>query len=86
MHNIKNIRANFENFKNKLKNRNVNIDLNNIIILDKKNRELIQNKETLEKEKKDISKKKIKVYLRNQKKFLIKLIYYLKNKKILKTI
>ena len=32
MHNIKNIRANFENFKNKLKNRNVNIDLNNIII------------------------------------------------------
>ena len=86
MHNIKNIRANFKNFKNKLKNRNVNIDLNNIIILDKKNRELIQNKETLEKEKKDISKKKIKVYLRNQKKFLIKLIYYLKNKKILKTI
>ena len=86
MHNIKNIRANFENFKNKLKSRNVNIDLNNIIILDKKNRELIQNKETLEKEKKDISKKKIKVYLRNQKKFLIKLIYYLKNKKILKTI
>ena len=60
MHNIKNIRANFENFKNKLKNRNVNIDLNNIIILDKKNRELIQNKETLEKEKKDISKKKDK--------------------------
>ena len=60
MHNIKNIRANFENFKNKLKNRNVNIDLNNIVILDKKNRELIQNKETLEKEKKDISKKKDK--------------------------
>ena len=60
MHNIKNIRANFENFKNKLKNRNVNIDLNNIIILDKKNRELIQNKETLEKEKKHISKKKDK--------------------------
>ena len=87
MHNIKNIRANFENFKNKLKNRNVNIDLNNIIILDKKNRELIQNKETLEKEKKIYQKKKkIKVYLRNQKKFLIKLIYYLKNKKILKTI
>ena len=60
MHNIKFIRENFEFFKKKLIDRNVNIDSDEIIELDKKNRNLIQKKENLEKEKKIISKTKDK--------------------------
>ena len=57
MHNIKNVRENYELFEKKLKNRNVEIDFKQIKDLDVKNRNLIQKKEGLEKEKKDISKK-----------------------------
>ena len=60
MHNIKNIRNNFDIFKENIEKRNVKININEIIQLDKLNRELIQKKENLEKEKKDISKKKDK--------------------------
>ena len=58
MHNLKEIRNNFEDFKKLLKSRNVDSNLDEIIELDKKNRELIHKKESLEKEKKDISKTK----------------------------
>ncbi len=58
MHNIKDIRKDFDNFKNQLKKRNINIDINNIKILDEKNRKLIQKKEDLENKKKEISKSK----------------------------
>ena len=44
MHNIKDIRNNFDNFKNIIKSRNVSIDLDQIIDLDKNNRDLIQKK------------------------------------------
>ena len=47
MHNIKDIRKDFNNFKNKLKNRNTETDLDSIIGLDQENRKLIQEKETL---------------------------------------
>ena len=57
MHNIKNVREDYELFEKKLKNRNVEIDFKEIKDLDIKNRNLIQKKEGLEKEKKDISKK-----------------------------
>ena len=57
MHNIKNVRENYELFEKKLKNRNVEIDFKEIKDLDIKNRNFIQKKEALEKEKKDISKK-----------------------------
>ena len=50
MHNIKDIRNNFDNFKKIIKTRNISIDLNQIIDLDKNNRKLIQEKETLEQE------------------------------------
>ena len=60
MHNIKDIRNDFENFKEKLKNRNIDISLDNIISLDGENRKLIQEKEKFEMEKKN----KIKVKLR----------------------
>ena len=58
MHNIKEIRKNFDNFKNQLKSRNIDVEVDSLKDLDKKNRLLIQKKENLESEKKDISKKK----------------------------
>jgi len=60
MHNLKEIRKNFEAFKKALDKRSVEIDFDQLINLDKQNRELIQKKEILEKEKKDISKSKDK--------------------------
>ena len=52
MHNIKDIRNNFEDFKNSIKGRNFDVNLNDIIELDKENRKYIQDKEKLEMEKK----------------------------------
>jgi len=60
MHNIKLIRANPDLFLKKLSHRNSDININSILDLDKKNRDLIQRKEKLEQEKKIISKKKDK--------------------------
>ena len=68
MHNIKDIRKNFDEFVNSIKKRNQNLKLENILELDKKNRNLIQNKEILEKEKKDISKSKDKSLFEKSKK------------------
>ena len=56
MHNIKEIRNNINFFKNSLKKRFFDIDVNNILDLDENNRKLIQKKESLESEKKIISK------------------------------
>ncbi len=58
MHNLKEIRKDFSKFEKDLKNRSVKIDFNNLQKLDELNRDLIQKKENLEKEKKDISKSK----------------------------
>ena len=58
MHNLKDIRKDFEGFKKSLEKRNVNVDFEKLKKLDIKNRELIQIKEGYEKEKKDISKSK----------------------------
>ena len=52
MHNIKDIRLNSENFINLLKGRNSDIDINELLLLDKSNRDLIKKKELLEQEKK----------------------------------
>ena len=60
MHNLKEIRKDFEAFIKNLKKRSVDIDLSNLEKLDKQNREYILKRETLEKEKKDISKLKDK--------------------------
>ncbi len=56
MHNLKIIRDNFDFFKKKIEERNTKINLNELINLDKKNREIIKKKEKLEQEKKNISK------------------------------
>ena len=58
MHNIREIRADFDHFKNQLKSRNIDIDIDKIKELDETNRKYIQKKEALESEKKDISKSK----------------------------
>ena len=58
MHNIKDIRDNIDNFEKSLLKRNIKIEKANIGNLDKENRKLIQDKELLEKEKKNISKTK----------------------------
>ena len=47
MHDIKLIRKNSDLFSKKIAERNVKIDLKNLLNLDKKNREIIQNKEKL---------------------------------------
>ncbi len=60
MHNLKEIRKDFEAFIKALKKRSTNVDFKKLKDLDIQNREFIQKKETLEKEKKDISKSKDK--------------------------
>ena len=52
MHNIKDLRKNFTEFKKFMKLRNVENNLDKILELDKENRKFIQEKETLEMEKK----------------------------------
>ena len=58
MHNLKDIRKNLDNYIKKIKERNSKIDFNELMNLDKSNRNLIQKKEILEQEKKNISKSK----------------------------
>jgi len=58
MHNIKEIRKNLDFFKKKIAERNSLINLDVLISLDKDNRELIQQKEKKEQEKKLLSKSK----------------------------
>ena len=58
MYNLKDIRRNFDNFINDISKRKIKINKKDLIDLDEKNRELIQRKESLEREKKDLSKKK----------------------------
>jgi seryl-tRNA synthetase len=60
MHNLKEIRKDFETFKKALEKRLIDLDFDKLKSLDTKNREFILQKETLEKEKKDISKSKDK--------------------------
>ena len=60
MHNLKEIRKDFDTFKKKLEIRSANVDFEKLKDLDVQNRDFIQKKETLEKEKKDISKSKDK--------------------------
>jgi len=68
MHNLKTIRDNPDLFKKKILERNVKINFEELVKLDKKNREIIQKKEKLEQEKKIISKKKDKTQFEKSKK------------------
>ena len=67
MHDIKLIRQDSKFFSKKLSERNSIVDMSNLLDLDKQNRELIQNKEKLEQEKKIISKKQDKKLFQRSK-------------------
>ena len=84
MHNIKDIRNNLENFKNQIKGRNFDGNLDDLIELDKKNRNLIQDKEKYEMEKKSISKSKDESLFAKSKEISIKIDELSKNQKIVK--
>jgi len=71
MHDLKIIRKDPAFFEKKLADRNVKIDIKKLLDLDKKNRELIQDKEKLEQEKKLISQKKDKSQFEKSKKLSI---------------
>ena len=73
MHNLKDIRNNFEKFLNSIKKRNIKINLDDLLDLDKKNRNLIQSKENLENEKKKISKLKDKSLYEKSKEISIEI-------------
>ena len=68
MHNIKSIRENTKLFKKKILDRNSKINFDELLKLDKKNRELTQKIEKLEQEKKLISKTKDKKLFNKSKK------------------
>ena len=84
MHNLKNIRENTDLFKKKISNRNVKINLDELIHLDKKIREIIQKKEKLEQEKKSISKSQDKSKFEKSKKISLEIESYEKEQSELK--
>ena len=73
MHNIKEIRNDTEAFKEALDKRFLDIDVDKILSLDETNRKYIQQKESLEKEKKDISKSKDKTLFEKSKNISIEI-------------
>jgi seryl-tRNA synthetase len=73
MHDIKYIRNDVQGFKNFLKKRFLDTDVDKILKLDENNRKYIQQKEELEKEKKDISKSKDKTLFVKSKKISIEI-------------
>ncbi len=73
MHNLKEIRKDFETFKKALEKRLVDVDFDKLKDLDEINRKYIQEKENLEKEKKDISKSKDKSLFEKSKEITSKI-------------
>ena len=67
MHNLKDIRKNLKFFKKKLGERNTEVNFDSLLNLDKKNRELIQEKENLEQKKKLLSKSQDKINFQKSK-------------------
>jgi len=84
MHNLKEIRKNFSEFAKSLEKRSVNINFLNLQKLDELNRELIQKKETLEKEKKEISKSKDESLFKKSKEISAELEKFSEKQKLIK--
>ena len=82
MHSIKEIRNNLVFFKKKISQRNSLINFDDLIVLDKENRKLIQEKEKKEQEKKIISKSKDSTNFENSKKLSVE-IYEIEKKQII---
>ena len=84
MHNLKEIRKDFKAFKLAIEKRTIKIDLDEIQNLDVENRELILKKETLEKEKKEISKSKDKSLFEKSKEISSEIDEITKKQKLVK--
>jgi len=84
MHNLKEIRKDFDTFKKLIEKRSVDINFDKLKDLDKKNREFIQKKETLEKEKKEISKSKDKSLFVKSKEISLSIEQITKKQKLTK--
>ena len=67
MHNIKVLRNNLNDYKKKFQDRNLEFDVDNFRKLDELNRQLINDKEILEQEKKSLSKSKNKLNFEKSK-------------------
>ena len=67
MHNLKEIRKNLEIFKKKFDERNIKINFEELLAFDKDNRDKIQKKESLEQEKKILSKSKEEINFKKSK-------------------
>ena len=86
MHNLKDIRKDFSVFAKSLEKRSINLNIKNLQKLDEENRQLIQKKETLEKEKKDISKSKDEKMFKKSKEISLDLEKISESQKKLKLI
>ena len=84
MHNLKEIRKDFKAFKSAIEKRTIKIDLDEIQNLDVENRDLILKKETLEKEKKEISKSKDKSLFEKSKEISSEIDEITKKQKLVK--
>ena len=84
MHELKIIRKDFEAFKKAIEKRFVNIDFKKLKDLDIKNRDLIHKKETLESEKKKISKSKDKSLFAKSKEISLTLNKIIDEQKLVK--
>ncbi len=73
MHNLKEIRKDFPSFEKALKKRLIKIDFKKLQDLDEENRYLIQKKEAIEKEKKNISKSKDETLFEKSKELTLEL-------------
>ena len=85
MHNLKEIRKDFSKFEKDLEKRSVRIDFNKLQKLDEENRNLIQKKEAIEKEKKDISKSKDETLFKKSKELTFELDKLTDSQKKIKT-
>ena len=73
MHNIKDLRKDLNNYKKKIKDRNLDFDIEEFTKLDELNRNLIIKKEALEQERKIISKVKDKLNFDKSKKISLEI-------------
>ena len=85
MHDLKQIRKDFDAFKKALEKRSVDINFDKLKLLDEQNRDFIQSKEKLEKEKKDISKSKDKSLFAKSKELSVSLEEISKKQNVLKS-
>ena len=85
MHNLKEIRKDFPGFEKALEKRSLKIDFKKLQKLDEENRNLIQKKEAIEKEKKDISKSKDETLFKKSKELTFELDKLIDLQKKIKT-